>query len=54
MSKVCTILNTIFRIVWGFIYDALGFKIPYTIVTSIQIAVSGTFYFSAYYIWTYY
>ena len=54
MSKVCSILNTIFRIAWGFIYDSLGFKIPYTIITSIQMAISGTFYFSANYIWTYY
>ena len=54
MSKVCSILNTIFRIAWGFIYDSLGFKIPYTIITSIQMAVSCTFYFSANYIWTYY
>ena len=51
MSKVCTFLNTLFRIVWGFIYDALGFKIPYTIVTSTQIVVSATFYFSVKYLW---
>jgi len=54
MSKVCTLLNTTFRIVWGFIYDALGFKIPYTIVTSIQVIVSATFYFSVKYLWSYY
>ena len=54
MSKVCTFLNTLFRIVWGFIYDALGFKIPYTIVTSTQIVVSATFYFSVKYLWSYY
>ena len=54
MSKVCTFLNTLFRIVWWFIYDALGFKIPYTIVTSTQIVVSATFYFSVKYLWSYY
>ena len=37
MSKVCGLLNGIFRITWGFVYDWLGFKIPYTIVTTIQV-----------------
>ena len=54
MSKVCGLLNGIFRILWGFVYDRLRFKIPYTIVTSIQIAVSSTFYYSANNIFTYY
>ena len=54
MSKVCGLLNGAFRIAWGFVYDALGFKIPYSIVTSLQILVSATFYFSANYIWSYY
>jgi MFS family permease len=54
MSKVCGLLNGIFRIGWGFVYDALGFKIPYTIVTTLQIIVSASFYFSANYLWTYY
>ena len=54
MSKVCGLLNGIFRILWGFVYDWLGFKIPYTIVTSIQIGVSASFYSSANYISTYY
>ena len=54
MSKVCGLLNGMFRIGWGFVYDWLGFKIPYTIVTSIQVGVSATFYFSANRIYTYY
>ena len=54
MSKVCGLLNGMFRIGWGFVYDRLGFKIPYTIVTTIQIAVSATFYYSANNIYTYY
>ena len=54
MSKVCTLANTLFRIIWGFIYDWLGFNIPYTIVTSLQIIVSATFYFSVKYLWSYY
>ena len=53
MSKVCGLLNGAFRIAWGFFYDALGFKIPYSIVTSLQIIVSATFYSSANYIWSY-
>ena len=54
MSKVCGLLNGIFRIAWGFVYDWLGFKIPYTIVTTIQVGVSASFYFSRNYIITYY
>ena len=54
MSKVCGLLNGIFRIAWGFVYDCLGFKIPYTIITTIQVGVSASFYFSANNIITYY
>ena len=54
MSKVCGLLNGLFRIEWGFIYDWLGFKIPYTIVTTIQVGVSASFYYSREYIATYY
>jgi MFS family permease len=54
MSKVCGLLNGIFRITWGFVYDWLGFKIPYTIVTSLQVGISATFFFSANSIYTYY
>ena len=54
MSKDCGLLNGIFRILWGFVYDWLGFKIPYTIVTSMQTGVSASFYSSANYISTYY
>ena len=54
MSKVCGLLNGMLRIGWGFVYDWLGFKIPYTIVTTIQIGVSASFYFSANNIYTYY
>ena len=54
MSKVSAFLNAMFRIGWGFVYDWLGFKIPYTIVTTIQIGVSATFYFSVKHISTYY
>jgi OFA family oxalate/formate antiporter-like MFS transporter len=54
MSKVCGLLNGVFRIIWGFVYDWLGFKIPYTIVTTLQVGVSATFYFSASNIYTYY
>ena len=54
MSKVCGLLNGIFRITWGFVYDWLGFKIPYTIVTTIQVGVSAYFYFSRDNIITYY
>ena len=54
MSKVCGLLNGIFRIAWGFVFDALGFKIPYTIVTSLQLIVSATFYSSSKYLWSYY
>lgn len=54
MSKVCLFLNGLFRIAWGFIYDWLGFKIPYSIVTTIQVGVSATFYSSANNIATYY
>ena len=54
MSKVCGLLNAIFRILWGFIYDCYGFKILYTIITLLQIVISATFYFSANYIYTYF
>lgn len=54
MSKVCGLLNGVFRILWGFVYDALGFKIPYTIVTTLQIIVSASFYSSRNYLWSYY
>ena len=54
MSKVCGLLNGIFRITWGFVYDWLGFKIPYTIVTTVQVGVSASFYFSASKIETYF
>ena len=54
MSKVCGLLNGAFRIAWGFIYDRFGFKIPYTIITTIQVGVSASFYFSARKIYTYY
>ena len=54
MSKVCGLLNGIFRITWGFIYDWLGFKIPYTIVTTIQVGVSASFYYNRNNIITYY
>ena len=54
MSKVCGLLNGGFRIGWGFVYDALGFKIPYRIVTMTQIIVSATFYFSVNHLWSYY
>mgnify|MGYP003301200755 CR=1 FL=1 len=46
MSKVCALLNGCFRIAWGFIFDWLGFRIPYSIVTANQILVSCSFYFS--------
>ena len=54
MSKICGLLNGGFRISWGFVYDALGFKIPYTIVTTLQIIVSASFYFSVDHLWSYY
>ena len=54
MSKICALLNAMFRVGWGFVYDWLGFKIPYTIVTTIQIGVSATFYYSVKRISTYY
>lgn len=47
MSKITSFLNGVFRIAWGFIFDWLGFRIPYSIVTANQILVSTTFYFSA-------
>lgn len=47
MSKVCSFLNGLFRIAWGFVFDCLGFKIPYLIVVVNQVVVSSTFYFSA-------
>ena len=47
MSKVCSFLNGLFRIAWGFVFDCLGFKIPYLIVVINQIVVSSSFYFSA-------
>ena len=40
MSKVCLFLNGVFRISWGFVYDRFGFKIPYTIITALQIITS--------------
>ena len=54
MSKVCGLLNGGFRIAWGFVYDRLGFKIPYRIVTTLQIIVSASFYSSGNYLWSYY
>ena len=54
MSKVCLFLNGVFRISWGFVYDRFGFKIPYTIITALQIITSISFYFSANYLWSYY
>lgn len=47
MSKVSSFINGLFRIGWGFVFDWLGFKIPYLIVVINQIIVSGCFYFSA-------
>ena len=46
MSKICGFLNGVFRVTWGFIYECLGFRIPYTIVCCIQIFCSSTFYFA--------
>ena len=54
MVKVCGLLNAIFRIAWGFVYDRFGFKFPYLIATSLQIIVSATFYSSSKYPWSYY
>ena len=54
MSKICSFLNASFRIIWGLIYDKLGFKIPYLIVAGNQILVSAFFYFSANKIGTYF
>ena len=54
MSKICSFLNASFRIIWGLIYDKLGFKIPYLIVAGNQILVSAFFYFSANNINTYF
>ena len=47
MSKICGFINGFFRIIWGFIYECLGFRIPYTIVCSIQITCSSLFYIAA-------
>lgn len=46
MSKICGLLNGIFRLTWGVIYECLGFRIPYTIICCIQIFCSATFYFA--------
>ena len=46
MSKICGLLNGIFRLTWGVIYEWLGFRIPYTIICCIQIFCSATFYFA--------
>ena len=46
MAMICSFLNGLFRIAWGFVYDSLGFKIPYSIVCLNQMIVSSTFYFS--------
>ena len=54
MSKICGFINAGFRIGWGFVYDRLGFKIPYRIVTTLQIIVSATFYSSVNHLWSYY
>ena len=54
MSKVCLILNTIFRVLWGVIYDHLGFRAPYVSVCVTQIIVAGGFYFSGKNIYAFY
>jgi hypothetical protein len=46
MSKICGLLNGVFRLTWGLIYEWLGFRIPYTIICCIQIFCSATFYFA--------
>ena len=47
MSKVCSFLNGLFRIAWGFVFDCLGIKSPYLIVVINQTVVSSSYYFSA-------
>lgn len=47
MAKICSLVSGVARIVWGIVFDRLGFRIPYGIVTINQIIVSSTFYFAA-------
>lgn len=46
MSKVCAIVNGAFHILWGIIFDHLGFKIPYSLISGIQFIISSSFYFA--------
>jgi OFA family oxalate/formate antiporter-like MFS transporter len=54
LSKCFTLLNTIARIIWGWILDKYGFTIPYFIVCINQIICSGFFYHASSSLITYY
>ena len=47
LSKAFTLLNTFSRLVWGFIFDKIGFKILYIIVCLNQIICGGLIYSSS-------
>ena len=47
LSKDFTLLNTFSRLLWGFIYDKFGFKIPYIIICINQIICGSLLYTSS-------
>lgn len=54
LSKAFTLLNTFSRLVWGFIFDKIGFKILYIIVCVNQLICAGLIYNSSENIVTYF
>jgi OFA family oxalate/formate antiporter-like MFS transporter len=47
LSKAFTLLNTFSRLVWGFIFDKIGFKILYFIVCINQLICGGLIYLTS-------
>ena len=47
LSKAFTLINTFSRLLWGFICDKFGFKIPYIIVCINQIISGSLIYFAS-------
>jgi MFS family permease len=54
LSKAFTLLNTFSRLVWGFIFDKIGFKILYIIACVNQLVCGGFIYMASNNIVTYF
>ena len=53
LSKLFTLLNTFSRLLWGYIYDKFGFRIPYIIICINQLICGSLLYTSSKNIYTY-